>query len=196
MRKVNKGLILTIIVVIGLMIYLVNLEKQRNEEKTEIKSICEKFIEITDKYSVFPKEKQVINPNVNEEEYNQYITSMNKELKNVMIPNEEAVLIQYQAIEENLKNGYNELEARTNQRRTINKIIEYEFDNKRVTVRFENKVEQITKYFNGIEEQSEKKTFDALFDEIILQKIKGEWKVIYANLQFDENDKYFDYMMF
>ena len=196
MRKVNKGLILTIIVVIGLIIYLVNLEKQRNEEKTEIKSICEKFIEITDKYSVFPKEKQVINPNVNEEEYNQYITSMNKELKNVMTPNEEAVLIQYQAIEENLKNGYNELEARTNQRRTINKIIEYEFDGKQVTVRFENKVEQITKYFNGIEEQSEKKTFDALFDEIILQKIKGDWKVIYANLQFDEHDRYFDYMMF
>lgn len=196
MRKVNKGLILTIIVVIGLIIYLVNLEKQRNEEKTEIKSICEKFIEITDKYSVFPKEKQVINSNVNEEEYNQYITTMNKELKNVMIPNEEAVLIQYQAIEENLKNGYNKLEARTDQRRTINKITEYEFDSNQVTVRFENKVEQITKYFDGIEEQSEKKAFNALQDEIILQKKDGEWKVVYANLQFNEYDKYFDYMMF
>ena len=32
MKKINKGLILTIIVVIALTMYLINLEKQRNEE--------------------------------------------------------------------------------------------------------------------------------------------------------------------
>lgn len=196
MKKINKGLILTIIVVIGLTIYLVNLEKQRNEEKPEIKSICENFIEVTDKYSVLPKEKQVINPNGNEEEYSKYITSVKNELENIMIPNENAIMLQYQVIEENLGNGYNNLEARTNQKRTINKITGYEFDGNQVTVKFQNRVEKTTKYFDGIEEQVENKTFDAPYDEIILQKIDGEWKVVYANLQFNEYDKYFDYMMF
>lgn len=196
MKKINKGLILTIIVVIGLTIYLVNLEKQRNEEKTEIKSICENFIEVTDKYSVLPKEKQVINPNGNEEEYSKYITSVKNELENIMIPNEDAIMLQYQVIEENLGNGYNNLEARTNQKRTINKITGYDFDGNQVTVKFQNRVEKTTKYFDGIEEQVENKTFDAPYDEIILQKIDGEWKVVYANLQFNEYDKYFDYMMF
>ena len=196
MKKINKGLILTIIVVIGLTIYLVNLEKQRNDEKPEIKSICENFIEVTDKYSVLPKEKQVINPNGNEEEYSKYITSVKNELENIMIPNEDAIMLQYQVIEENLGNGYNNLEARTNQKRTINKITGYDFDGNQVTVKFQNRVEKTTQYFDGIEEQVENKTFDAPYDEIILQKIDGEWKVVYANLQFNEYDKYFDYMMF
>ena len=113
-----------------------------------------------------------------------------------MILNEEAVLLQYQVIEENLQKGYNKLEARTRQKRTIKKVTGYEFDGNQVTVKFENRLERTTKYFDGVEEQIENKGFDALYDEIILQKIDGEWKVVYANLQFNDYDQYYDLMMF
>lgn len=196
MKKINKGLILTIIVVIALTMYLVNLEKQRNEEKPEIKSICENFIKITDKYSVLPEEKRVINPTLTEEYYNEYITSMKNELKSIMVSNENAVLIQQQAIEENLEEGYNKFEARTNQKRTITRITGYEFDGNQVTVKFINKVEKTMKYFDGIEEKVENKTFEAAHDEMVLQKTDGQWKVVYANLQFNEYDRYYDFMMF
>lgn len=196
MKKINKGLILTIIVVIALTIYLVNLEKQRNEEKTQIRTICEKFIEITDKFAVLPEEKQVLNTNITENEFKEYMLLMKKQLNDIMITNEEAVSLQYQVIEENLQKGYNKLEARTRQKRTIKKVAGYEFEGDQVTVKFENRLERTTKYFDGVEEQIENKGFDALYDEIILQKIDGEWKVVYANLQFNDYDQYYDLMMF
>lgn len=196
MKKINKGLILTVIVLVVLTIYLVNLEKQRNEEKPHIRTICEKFIEITDKYSVLPKEKQVLNTIIDQDEFEQYMMLMKNQLNNIMISKEDAVLLQYKVIGENLQNGYSKFEARTNQKRTIKKVTRYEFDGDQVTVKFENKVEKTTKYITGEEEQVENKSFDALYDEIILQKVNGEWKVVYANLQFNDYDKYYDFMMF
>ena len=41
LKKINKGLLLTIIVVAILIIYLTNLEKQRESDKTDIKNACE-----------------------------------------------------------------------------------------------------------------------------------------------------------
>ena len=60
LRKINKGLILTIIVLIALVLYFNNLEKQREAEKTDIKATCEEFIKLTDKYSVLPEDMQII----------------------------------------------------------------------------------------------------------------------------------------
>ena len=51
LRKINKGLILTIIVLIALVLYFNNLEKQREAEKTDIKATCEEFIKLTFKMS-------------------------------------------------------------------------------------------------------------------------------------------------
>ena len=49
LKKINKGLILTILVLIVLILYFNNLEKQRDKDKPDIKKACEDFIELTDK---------------------------------------------------------------------------------------------------------------------------------------------------
>ena len=33
--------------------------------------------------------------------------------------------------------------------------------------------------------------FEASEDEIVLQKVEGKWKVVYANLQSDDNARYY-----
>ena len=50
-RKINKGFILTVIVVGILVIYLVQLEIQRNKEKPEIQKMCESYIDYVNKYN-------------------------------------------------------------------------------------------------------------------------------------------------
>lgn len=58
LRKINKGLILTIIVLLVLIIYLVNLEVKRNAEKPKIEQVCNEYIELMNKYASMPKDYQ------------------------------------------------------------------------------------------------------------------------------------------
>ena len=76
-----------------------------------------------------------------------------------------------------------------NQSRTI-VVDECEFNGDKVTVKFNNKLRITVKYLIEDEEVSESKTFWAPDDEIVLQKIEGEWKIVYSNLQ-DSGSTYF-----
>ena len=189
LKKINKGLILTIIVLAALLIYISGVEKQRNADKPDIRKSCEEFIALTDKYVVLPEDMQ--KSEVSEEKVNEYVNQMKSDVEKVMISNTEAVKIQEQVIENNLRNGYNALDVRSKVSRKIKKINGYEFDGNQVTVKLNNQVEIVTKVFDEIDSTKETETFDASNDEIILQKIDGKWKIVYSNLQFDGSNRYY-----
>lgn len=189
LKKINKGLILTIIVLAALLIYISGVEKQRNADKPDIRKACEDFILLTDKYVVLPEDMQ--KSEVSEEKVNEYVNQMKSDVEKVMISNTEAVKIQKQVIENNLKNGYDALDVRIKMSRKIKKINGYEFDGNQVTVKLKDQVEIVTKVFDEIDSTKETETFDASNDEIILQKIDGKWKIVYSNLQFDGSNRYY-----
>lgn len=191
LKKINKGLILTIIVVLALTIYLMGVEKQRKADKKEIQKVCEEFVELTNKYSVLPEEMQTLTKEIPESQVKEYLSKMRSEIKDKMIQNEEAIEIQCQILENNLRNGYNEQEIKTNLNREITKISNYEFDKDQVTVTFKSIVETSSKYLNGEEEQVKQNSFNSAEDEIILQKVDGKWKIVYSNLQYNEYGMYY-----
>lgn len=191
LKKVNKGAILTLIVLLILTIYLVNLEKQREEEKVQIKNICEKYIEFTDKYTVLPEELQKLPLQIVQKQTEDYNKEMETELKKLMIPNEEAVDLQYQILVSILKEGYNANEIKSKKERQIIKISGYEFERNQVTVTFKSRVKNTTKYLNqNNEEQERQSTFETFEDEIMLQKVGEEWKIVYTNLQYNDYNSY------
>lgn len=189
LKKINKGLILTIIVLAALLIYISGVEKQRNADKPDIRKACEDFILLTDKYVVLPEDMQ--KSEVSEEKVNEYVNQMKNDVEKVMISNTEALKIQEQVIENNLRDSYNALDVRSKVSRKIKKINGYEFDGNQVTVKLKDQVEIVTKVFDEIDSTKETETFDASNDEIILQKIDGKWKIVYSNLQFDGSNRYY-----
>lgn len=186
-KKINKGFILTIIVLIILIIYLVGVEKQREADKTEIKNACEEFVDLTNKYLVLPEEMQSLTDKITEEQEKEYGEEAEKALKNIMVDNTEAIKIQHQFLIQALKNGYNLTdELRTKYERDILEITSYEFEGNTVTVTFSSNVEIETKYLNYLnQEQTKALSFTAPSDEIMLEKVDGKWKVVYSNLQYE-----------
>lgn len=193
LNKINKGLILTVLVMAALIIYLNNIEKQRNIEKTDIKKVCEEYIELTDKYCVLPENMQTTVKDMSDEKVKEYVKKMRADMEKIMINNEEAVNIQQKVLENNLYEGYNNLKVRTGLSRKIQKINSYEFEGNQVTINFISQVSENAKIVGGIEGQNENNSFTAYNDQITLQKVKGEWKIVYSNLQFGNvgNGTYF-----
>lgn len=184
MKRVNKGFILTLIVLVSLTLYILKVETQRTADKEEIKKVYEEFIELTDKYSVLPEDLQKIDETVDKDRLEEYKKQMKMDLRKLMIDDEETINIQYKSLETALDSGYNKLEIRTNQKRNINKITTYRFNSNKVDIKFEGTLERNIKFYNGAEEKTESKEFDTIYDEIVLQKIDGKWKVKYSNLHY------------
>ena len=194
-RKINKGLLLTIIVIAILIIYLTNLEKQRESDKADIKKSCEDFIALTDEYVVLPEEMRTYTGEVSKENEEKIEIQLKEALKKQMVDNDKAIDIQYEYLVDKLQDGYGtENEVKTKNKRTITKISGYEFDGNQVTVTLKTSTETTYKYkedFTG-EEKERKDTRTSSSDEIVLQKVDGKWKVVYSYLQFDVGNNYYD----
>lgn len=193
-KKINKGLLLTIIVVAILVIYLINLEKQRESDKTDIKNACEEFIALTDEYVVLPEEMRTYTGEISKENEEKIDAQLKVALKKQMVDNDKAIDIQYEYLTDKLQSGYKtEDEIKIKNKRTITKISSYEFDGSQVTVSLKTSTEVTYKYKEATGEEKERKnTLTSPSDEIVLKKVDGKWKIVYSYLQFDVGNNFYD----
>lgn len=186
LKKLNLGLILTIIVVVGVIIYCVRTESSRKSAKNEINTVCNDFLEITDKYATLPEEMQVIGIKKSDINLDDISSKTENELKEKMI-SEDAAEIQNLILEQLLKDQLVDTsKVVTSFDRKISKIKSYEFDGNQVTVTFDSKISLKKKYKeqgNDSEKISEE-SFDVQGETITLEKKDGNWKVVYANLTY------------
>lgn len=201
LKKVNKGLMLTLVVLLILVIYLINVESKRNSEKPEIEKTCTEYINLMNKYAIMPKEAQKLYnvSEVSSEEKEQVkekskkdiensIGKLNEELKTRMINDELAIEMQKDIVEEFVKSSNDEfVSVITSFNKEISKIRKFAFDDDQVTVTFSSKADLETKYLeNNSEEVTRKSTFNAEEETITLKKIDNTWKVVYADMQYSD----------
>lgn len=191
-KKINIGLILTIIAIFAVVVYSVNLESERMLAKDDIKKSCENFINLTDKYCTLPSEYQVIGEKSSDVNLNNYYIEMENELKDKTINNEIANL-QKVILTEYLKNQLVDTSKITvTFKREITKISKYVFDGNQVTVSFNSKITTKQKYKDinletgELSEKTREDTFDIQNESITLEKKDGTWKVVYADLQYQD----------
>lgn len=191
LKKINKGFILTVIVILLLCIYLNNVEKQRETDKSEILKACEQYIDLTEGYIVLPEEMQKLPQNIEKQDLEKYKQEIKTGLKQVMIQNDPAIELQYQILDNIIENDIGTNAVTTKFERTITSKPSYEFDGDQVTVSFKSNVTITEKYLNEKqEEKTRSNSFSTNYDEIILQKVEGQWKIVYSNLQFNKNGYY------
>lgn len=164
LQKINKGVLLTIIVLIILLSYLIQVEAMRNAQKEEILASCKEYISIIDQYSV-KTEKEV------EEAKNK--------LKEIMIDKEVATNLQMKQLREVVKKAtQGELKV-TSIKREIKNVKSYEFDAEQVKVTLYCKIIKETTNLEGNKDsQTNYNTY-----EITLKKEQNRWKVVYSDLQ-------------
>ena len=168
LKKINKGFILTMIVLICLVIYLISVEVTRGAEKPNIEAACKEYIEFINKAIVSKDE------------------NLKQKLEEKMIDNEIAINMQKDTIESFIKDGNNIPNSSiTKFDKELAKIKKFVFDDNQVTITITSKVEEEIKYLD--EENKEKSKIQKIEtgeETITLQKVEGKWKIVYADLQY------------
>lgn len=201
LKKINKGLILTVIVLAALIIYLVNVEIQRKADKPEIEQACKDYIEIVNKYATLPEESQKVGEKISKEEKEKYEKELKEKLDEKMIENETAKELQVELIESTWEDEPQEASVLTKLDKKITKFKSFAFDGDQVTVKFTSTTNRNIKYlkdaeynvetekYEGTEELTKEVGFNSSYDEVItLKKEENKWKVVYADLQLEDWD--------
>lgn len=190
LRKINIGLVLTIIIVLAVVIYSIVIENQRKSSKEEIQRSCEEYIDLIDKYLVLPENAQVLGEDAKNVNLDGYKSELEKELKSVMV-NDSAVMIQKTIVSDYAeKDLLNTSTFVTSYDKKINKVKSYSFDGNQVTVVLDTKITIKHKYADVNMETGEQQerikedSYDKIIDTITLEKKDGKWKVVYSNLDF------------
>lgn len=194
LKKINLGLILTIITILAVVIYSVNLEAQRKSSKEDIRKSCEEYISIVDKYIVLPEELQKIEEDPKSVNLDDYNANMEQDLREAMV-SESAVEIQKTILSDIAeKDLLNTSTFIISYDRKIKKINSYNFDGNQVTVTFESKITTKQKYLDVNIETGEKQekvkenNCEVEGDMITLEKKDGKWKVVYSNFDYGFNN--------
>lgn len=171
LRKINKGLIATIIVVCILTIYLVSVEMDRKQQKGKIESVCKEYLHAYDTIMAIPEQER--------EDLDKYVEKAKNTIKPYLLDKKEVVDLQMKWLTDSLKQEKENEQFIKTQTNELTKISKYQFDNDQVRVILETK---LTKEVENSQGEVHHNTSNSLNDEIILKKEGDTWKVVYASL--------------
>lgn len=182
LSKINRGAILTSVIILGVIIYLVTLTIMQNNELPRIKQICDTYLQTHVKYSMLPAKYRVAEPNVTTNELSDYLKEMEKNIKAFYPANEQYSKFAIDNFKVNINNqsaGNDIIYIYTKDILTYDDIV---FDKNTVDVKFTSKTTTESKSTIQGDSSPKTKLTQDTSDNIILQKIDNEWKVIYSSI--------------
>ncbi len=183
-KKINRGLILTFAVVLGVAVYLVGLEAVRSKDKEEIKKVCEAYLQMEVAYHMLPEEYRKEQPDIAGPALDEYIRKMQEEITSYYVDNEQCYRYLLERLEENLRAQAEGKGVIYQFEKNIRRYESLSFNGNTVKVTF-------TSFSTldgppggpGSEENRMESQGDTI-DEITLQKVDGKWKVVFSNLSY------------
>ncbi len=181
-KKINRGLILTIVVVAAVATYLVILSVTQGKEKPIIEDVCTKYISTAISYKQLPDQYKKENPEIPEAELNKYIDSMTADLKAFYTGNEQTYKTVISTNKADLERQASGMGVVFDYKKDIKEFDSFTFDGDTVTVSI--LTNSVLDGPNIFEPGMPRENISAqTTDTITLQKTEGNWKIIYADLQ-------------
>lgn len=183
--RINRGALLFILLIIGIITYLVMLSFVRSKDEADIKALCSSYVSVETDLNMLPEKYRDGSYKISAEELDARIKDMKDAIKLYYIDNEKA----YNYLVKNLEASLTLQAGGGNIIKSYSKVIvdydDFIYRDNYVEVNFTTETVR-EDILNG-EETSKSFLID---DTLIVQKVDGKWKVVYSSLN---NGDYFLY---
>jgi len=181
LKKLNRGVVITIIVVLCVSIYLIVLDSTQNTQKSAIQKVVESYVKTYVGYNMLPKDYRVENSNISKTELDSYISKMESDIKSYFTENDSAYKFMTNNLKSDLESQKSDTTVVYSYEKAISSYTDFSFDKSIVTVTFETN----SKY-DGPDKRDPtagRLKLDAVTtDTVVLKKVKDDWKVVYSNI--------------
>lgn len=181
LKKFNRGVVITVVVVLCVSIYLIQLGITQDAEKPTIEKVVQSYLATYVNYNMLPANYRTSTPNVPQTEMDSYTAKLESEIKSYFAAGDDSYKFITDALKTNLENQKTEATVIYSYDKTISKYDEFNFDNSTVTVTFDSNSSYVGPDIN--DPTSGKVTLNAVTtDTVVLKKVDGDWKVVYSNI--------------
>lgn len=178
LKKINRGFLLLIVLIIAVSIYLIASAVTETKEKKQIVSICEEYIGKEVSYNMLPEQYRENPASMTTEELSAYIGEMKETLKSYYVDNEKSYIYLLDGLEEDLKSQHKGLDVVYNYEKEIAKFDNITFHGNSVSVEM-----TCNTAYSSEDSQASSQTSDYM----TLQKDGGKWKVTYSSLLYPDS---------
>lgn len=193
LKKLNRGAILTIVAVIGVVIYLIASGTANALQTAEIKAACAEYIAAEVRYSVLPEGYQAEDPGMPADEQTRYLAEMTGYILPLLADEGIAGQLTLDRLKDNLTRQMGGDGVIYEYGKTILKYdaITFKQDVATVSVLTETVFDgPAFDYYSGMMAGRQYQVA-TLTDTLVLQRVDGVWKVFFANLATPASE--FDY---
>lgn len=190
LSKINRGAILTAVVVLTVICYLVTTGIIQNNEKPRIKQVCETYLQQEVAYNLLPAAYRVDKPDMPMTVLNDYLAEMKKNIIAFYPSNEQYYKFVIDTRTADLTSQAKGTGIVYQYEKTITKYKDIIFNGNTVNVAFTTSTTMEAKDLYGTGSTIKEKITAEVDDNIILQKIDGVWKVVYATINRPTNNGY------
>ena len=201
MKKINIGIVLILIVGVVYFAYAMSKLNEREQDRKNVEELIQEYLEVYNKYSLLPEEDRVLDKEIDEEKYNNYLAEMKEELDKFSIEENKDILYeQYKSrLDKQVKGEYMMYEYE----KKLSHIARCDFLGNCIRVHFYLNVtvdddrrisptlDEVTgRYIGNVKRQ---KGEDIFFEELVFKKINNEYKIVYQGISdhstysFEEN---------
>lgn len=180
LRKENRGVIVSAVVLLAVVIYLVTLSIMQQRDKQDIKAVCESFVQEDALWRVLPVDYEGGAVRISDEEMDQFQSDLTDALSTYFIENDAAIdnslSILYTQLE-NQNDGFEPLATGFDS--AIVKYTDFSFDGSNVKVTFDMQI-AVESVYPSDGNSTPSRTSTKVSNQITLQKVDGEWKIVYV----------------
>ena len=184
--RINRGALLFILLIIGIITYLVMLSFVRSKDETDIKELCNAYISVETNLNMLPEKYRDGVTKIPAEELDAHIQDMKDIIKLYYIDNDDTYDYLIKKLEASLTRQAGGGDVRSKYTKTIISFDGFVYRDNFVEVSISTQTER-EDIHNG-EIYSNKFITE---DTLIVQKVNEKWKLVYSSL-IDEGD-YFLY---
>lgn len=177
-KKINRGFLLLIVLIIAVSVYLISSAVMETKEKKQIVSLCKEYVGKEISYYMLPEQYRSNPDSMGADELSAYIGKMKETLKFYYVDNERSYIYLLDSLEDSLKSQQKGLDVVLEYEKEIVKFESIIFHGNSVSVKF-----TCNTVYSSEDSQSSSQTSDYM----TLQKDGGEWKVTYSNLTYPES---------
>lgn len=177
-HRVNKGAVLFLILIIGIISYLVSLSVMRSKDEIDIKKFCTDYLAIETQLHMLPEKYRTDSPDISAEELSACIKDMNDTVKLYFIDNENAYSYLIETLERSLTQQAGGGDVLTIFSKSIISVNITEYREDFVDVQI---ISQMS-YSYSTDSSMAGNTI-RVADNMTVQKVNGKWKVVYSHFK-------------
>lgn len=181
LKKFNRGVIITVIAVIGVSSYLVGLGITQHAEIPAIKQVVESYINTYVGYNMLPAEYRTATPNMPQATMDSYVAKMETDIKSYFAAGDNSYKFMTDTLKSDLQSQTSDTTVVYSYTKDISKYTAFTFDKSTVTVTLDTN----SSYDGPDKSNSGTGSFKGnavTTDTVVLKKVDGVWKVVYSDI--------------